>query len=250
VTPAREPVITRFPAGLDVRLSDLLLVVLITLAGVAILFGVLLLAAGADRALVRANAELVFLVLLALIYLVFAVGIVVGLRRVRHPGQVLGLRWPTPGAALMILLGLAPWFLAEGIIASALGRLFNHGRPLPSNTRELFVQRPHGLGILILALLVTAVLAPVCEEVFFRGMLYRYLRARWPVWAAVLGSAILFGMAHFSGLDGLPLLPVFGFMGVVLALVYEWTGSLGNTILLHALNNGILTVVAFTAFAT
>jgi membrane protease YdiL (CAAX protease family) len=248
--PAREPVIDRFPAGLNLRLSDLLLTVLITLAGVAVLFGMLLLAAAIDRPLVRANAELVFLSLLALIYLVFAGGIGVGLRRVRHPAQILGLRWPTLPAVLMILLGLAPWFVAEGIVASALGRLLNHGRPLPSNTRALFVQRPHGLGILVLALLVTAVLAPLCEEVFFRGMLYRYLRARWPVWAAVLGSAVLFGMAHFSGLDGLPLLPVFGFMGVVLAIVYEWTGSLGNTILLHALNNGILTVIAFTAFAS
>jgi len=148
------------------------------------------------------------------------------------------------------VLGLVPWFVAEGIVAAALGWLFNGGRPLPSNTRELFLQRPHGLGILILALVVTAGLAPACEETFFRGMLYRYLRARWPVWAAVLGSAILFGLAHFSGLQRVSLLPVFAFMGIVLALLYEWTGSLGNTILLHSLNNAILTALAFTAFSS
>jgi membrane protease YdiL (CAAX protease family) len=39
-------------------------------------------------------------------------------------------------------------------------------------------------------------------------------------------------------------------MGIVLALLYEWTGSLGNTILLHSLNNAILTVLAFTALSS
>ncbi len=247
---ARRPAADRFPPGLDLRLVDLLVTVLITVGGVALLFAALLLAARVERPLIRANAEVALMLLLALIYAVFAGGIVVGLRRVREPARMLGLRWPTPSTAVLIVAGLVPWFTAEGIIAWTLGLIANHGRPLPSNTRELFVQRPHGLGVLILALLVTAVMAPVCEEVFFRGMLYRYLRAHWPVWAAVLGSASLFGLAHFSGLDRLALWPVFTFMGIVLALLYEWTGSLGNTILLHSLNNAILTVLAFTALSS
>lgn len=246
----RRPGGDRFQPGLALRLSDLLLTVLITLAGTAILFGLLVLAGRLHRSLMRTHAELALLLLLALIYLVFGAGIVVGLRRVRHPARLLGLEWPTPTAATLIVLGLVPWFVGEGVIAEALSWLFNRGRPLPSNTRELFLQRPHGLGILVLALLVTAVLAPLCEEVFFRGMVYRYLRARWPVWAAVFGSAMLFGLAHFSGLERVSVLPIFAFMGIVLALVYEWTGSLGNTILLHGLNNGILTVLAFRALSS
>ncbi len=247
---AHRPVAERFPPGLDLRLADLLATVLITVGGVAILVGVLLVAARLERSLIRANAEVALMLILALIYGVFAAGIAVGLRRVRQPARILGLNWPTPTAALLIVLGLVPWFTAEGLIAWTLGLIANHGRPLPSNTRELFVQRPHGLGMLILALLVTAVLAPVCEEIFFRGMLYRYLRAHRSVWAAVLGSAFLFGLAHFSGLDRLALLPVFAFMGIVLALLYEWTGSLGNAILLHSLNNAILTVLTFAAFSS
>ena len=243
--PGHGPVAERFPPGFDLRLTDLCLTALITLGGVAVLFGALLLAARLDRPLIRANAEVTLMLFLVLIYLVFGLAILIGLRRVRHPARVLGLRWPTPPAIFVILVGLVPWFVAEGIIASVLGQLFNHGRPLPSNTRQLFIQPPHGAGTLVLALLATALLAPVCEEIFFRGMVYRYLRSRWPVWAAVLGSAAVFGLAHFSGLDHLPVLPVFAFMGIVLALLYEWTGSLGNTILLHSLNNAILTVLAF-----
>lgn len=246
---AGQPGPDQFPAGLDLRLRDLLIPAVITVGGVAILFGLLFLAVRVDGAFIRANAELVLLGLLALIYVVFGAGILVSLRRFRHPGKLLGLSRPTPSAALLIMLGLVPWFTAEGIIAAALAGLFNRGRPLASNTRELFVQRPHGLGILLLALLVTAVLAPFTEEIFFRGMVYRYLRARWPIWAAVVGSALLFGLAHFSGLNGLALLPVFVLMGIVLALIYERTGSLGNTILLHGLNNGILTVLAFVALS-
>jgi membrane protease YdiL (CAAX protease family) len=245
-----RPAADRFPPGLDLRLVDLLVTVLITLGGVALIFGALLLAARVERPLMRANAEVALLLLLASIYLVFAGGIVVGLRRVRQPVRMLGLHWPTPPMAVLIVAGLVPWFTAEGILAWTVGLIANRGRPLPSNTRELFIQRPHGVGVLILALLVTAVLAPVCEEIFFRGMLYRYLRAHWPVWAAVVGSASLFGLAHFSGLDRLTLWPVFTFMGIVLALLYEWTGSLGNTILLHSLNNAILTVLAFSALSS
>jgi hypothetical protein len=116
---------------------------------------------------------------------------------------------------------------------------------VPGNTRQLFIQRPHGIGILVLALLVTAVAAPLCEEVFFRGMLFRLLRRRFWFWAAVLLSAMAFGLAHASPTVSFALLPVFIYMGIVLALVYAWTGSLTNAVLLHGLNNAVGTVTVY-----
>ena len=41
-------------------------------------------------------------------------------------------------------------------------------------------------------------------------------------------------------------LPVFIYVGVVLAVVYAWTGSLTNTVLLHSLNNAVGTVAVCT----
>src|SRR5947209_5974008 len=93
------------------------------------------------------------------------------------------------------------------------------------NARQLFIQHPHGLSVLALALLVTAVAAPLCEEAFFRGMVFRLLSTRVPVWAAVVLSAAAFGLAHASPAVSIALLPVFTYMGVVLALIYAWTRS-------------------------
>src|SRR5438876_123004 len=101
------------------------------------------------------------------------------------------------------------------------------------------------LDLLPLALLVTAVAAPLCEEVFFRGMLFRLLRTRVPLWAAVLLSAIAFSLAHASPAVSAALLPTFMYMGTVLAVIYARTGWLTNTILLHGLSNATATVLVF-----
>ncbi len=47
------------------------------------------------------------------------------------------------------------------------------------------------------------VLGPLAEEVLYRGFLFQQLwhRARWPVWAAALGSSIVFALAHHRNLD-------------------------------------------------
>src|SRR5207248_2437528 len=96
-------------------------------------------------------------------------------------------------------------------------------------TAALVVYLAFGVG--------TAVAAPLCEEAFFRGMVFRLLSTRVPMWAAVLLSAAAFGLAHASPAVSVALLPVFTYMGIVLALVYAWTRSLTNTVLLHSLNN-------------
>src|SRR2546428_10869903 len=106
---ARGPAAARFPPGLDLRLVDLLVTVLITVGGVALLFAALLLAARVEPPLLRANAEVALMLLLALIYAVFAGGIVVGLRRVREPARKLGPHWPTASAAGRVAARLVPW---------------------------------------------------------------------------------------------------------------------------------------------
>jgi len=76
-------------------------------------------------------------------------------------------------------------------------------------------------------------------------MLFRLLRNRIPLSAAVVVSAVAFGLAHASPAVSWALLPTFMFMGIVLALVYQRTGWLTNSILLHGLSNAIATVLAF-----
>jgi membrane protease YdiL (CAAX protease family) len=227
------------------RWLDLLPVIAFTVLGIILVFALLVGLARSNRAFYRANLETISLSAALAVYLAFGAGIAAALRRLRSPLAFLGLRWPTPLDLGLTLLLLIPWYLGIIFVSAASAVLFNGGRVVPSNSRLIFVQRPGGIGLLILALLVTAVAAPLCEEVFFRGMLFRLLRTRVPLWAAVLLSAAAFGLAHASPAVSAALLPTFMYMGIVLAVVYVRTGWLTNTILLHSLSNAIATVAVY-----
>jgi len=227
------------------RWLDLLPVIAVTLLGVLLVFALLVGLARTNRAFYRANVETISLSATLAIYLAFGAGLAVALRRLRAPLAFLRLRWPTLRDVSLTVLLLVPWYLGIIIVSAASALVFNGGRVVPSNSRLIFVQRPGGIGLLLLALLVTAVAAPICEEVFFRGMLFRLLRTRVPLWAAVLLSAIAFGLAHASPAVSPALLPTFMYMGIVLAVVYVRTGWLTNNILLHALSNAIATVAVY-----
>lgn len=88
---------------------------------------------------------------------------------------------------------------------------------------------------LIVGAIVVVGLAPVCEELFFRGFLYRALRLRLGIWVAALLDGIGFGLVHGS----LVLVPVLGALGLIFCLVYEYTGTVFATIAMHAANNTV-----------
>ena len=90
-----------------------------------------------------------------------------------------------------------------------------------------------------LAVLLVGILAPIAEEVFFRGFAYRVLRGRFGVVAGILLSGVLFGAAHGNPLALLPI----SIMGIVLAVLRERTGSLIPSITVHCLNNCVATVM-------
>ena len=231
------------------RWLDLIPVLVFTVLGILLIFLLLVVLARSNRALVRANSETIALSATLVVYLAFGAGLVVALRRLRAPLHFLGLLWPTLPELGLTLVLIVPWYIGVALVSAISSVLLNGGRLVPGNTQQLFLQHPHGLGILVLALLVTAVAAPLCEEVFFRGMLFRLLRARGPLWAAVLVSALAFGLAHASPAVSLALLPVFTFMGIVLAATYAWTGSLTSSVLLHALNNAVGTVAVYSVLS-
>jgi membrane protease YdiL (CAAX protease family) len=94
---------------------------------------------------------------------------------------------------------------------------------------------------LIFLLLLIAVIAPIAEELFFRGMLYPVLRQRWSAPWAIGINALLFALVHFIPL----LLPALFFIGLILAWVRERTQSIVPGILLHAMQNGLVVVAVY-----
>ena len=93
------------------------------------------------------------------------------------------------------------------------------------------------LGILA-ACAVTCVVAPICEELLFRGFVFRALRNWRGVWPAAAITGVLFGAVHGLSAPAVDLLPL-AFLGFVLCIVYERSGSLYPCIALHVLNNAI-----------
>lgn len=92
--------------------------------------------------------------------------------------------------------------------------------------------------LLTLSALLTTVVAPVGEEMLFRGYIFPAL-AKWRGW--LLGAAItgvLFGAVHVGSAPVIYLVPL-GVLGFLLCALYRRTGSLYPCIATHSLNNSI-----------
>ncbi|HEV2776320.1 MAG TPA: type II CAAX endopeptidase family protein [Solirubrobacteraceae bacterium] len=133
-----------------------------------------------------------------------------------------------------VRLLVAVWigfFVLSGIWAVALG--LEEQQSLPD---ELGADGST-LNALVVIVLVT-VIAPLGEELFFRGFFFGALRNwRGPIVAAVLSGAV-FGVFH-AGSSPIGYLVPLAIFGFGLCLLYELTGSLYPSIALHALNNSI-----------
>lgn len=83
--------------------------------------------------------------------------------------------------------------------------------------------------------------APVVEELFFRGFLYQALRNSWGTVLGVIGSGAIFGGIH---LEPDKFVPLFA-LGVALAMLFQKTRSIWPSIMLHAINNALAFAVSF-----
>ena len=97
----------------------------------------------------------------------------------------------------------------------------------------LKVPLPERLSQILLFLLVGGIVGPIAEELFFRGILYGFLR-RWGVLLALAGSTVIFVLAHAIS-SRVPLTQIVG--GIVFALAYEIEGKLMVPITIHVLGN-------------
>ncbi|WP_018610405.1 CPBP family intramembrane glutamic endopeptidase [Uliginosibacterium gangwonense] len=100
---------------------------------------------------------------------------------------------------------------------------------------DLATQNPFIFGVSV------CVLAPVLEEMFFRGVILRSFLQQYSRRAAIIGSALLFGAAHLNG----PQFVAGAVLGCVLGWVYERTRSLWPCIFLHAVYNVLVSVILF-----
>jgi uncharacterized protein len=95
-----------------------------------------------------------------------------------------------------------------------------------------------GVGEAIASGLAVIVIAPITEELFFRGFFYRALRTRLWMWPAAIIDGAVFASLHYESAEtASAILPVIAFFGIGQCLLYERTGSLFAVIGVHALFN-------------
>ena len=105
---------------------------------------------------------------------------------------------------------------------------------------EIFLSAQNGWQVLGVVL-IGSLIAPLSEEIYFRGFLYPYLRDRLGVDFGLWASAIIFGALHLDLIRFAPL--TLGGFG--LALIYQRTGSLWASIIAHGVWNGIMTFLVY-----
>jgi uncharacterized protein len=94
------------------------------------------------------------------------------------------------------------------------------------------------LGTIVAGFLIVCV-APVTEEVFFRGFMFNGLRRGTSFAVAALVSAAIWGVFHYTGEGSWGVVLQLTVFGIVLAWLYERTGSVYPTIAVHGFNNAV-----------
>lgn len=154
-----------------------------------------------------------------------------GYRDVLHPSSTsakatAALLVP-PVALLIPSLVLVTSLLTEGLVQVA---------PMSRSEEAMFDQLASGGAASVIAV---CVLAPLLEEMLFRGIILRGFLAQYPRWQAIMGSALLFGVAHLNLYQF-----VCAFLiGILAGWLYERSQSLLPSIGLHAAYNTAFTVL-------
>jgi len=99
--------------------------------------------------------------------------------------------------------------------------------------------QPSSMAALGIAAVTSTTLAPISEEIVFRGWLFNSLKRRFQAWPAILLSSLAFAAIHPS----ISLITTFVF-GVLVAIAYEKTQNIWVSILIHALNNLLISAQA------
>lgn len=173
--------------------------------------------------------------------------------RMRHPTwpQIIGFpaRRDYPkeiaiGAGLGLVVRVA-----AGVASALIVWALQHATNQPVGPPEQ-VCTSMSAGTIVLFALFAVIVAPVAEELVFRGLLYRSIRDRLGVWPGAIISGIAFGLIHFTAtgtlLDRLSLQLTMMVTGVGLALIYERRGTIVADIAGHAAFN-LLAVIAISA---
>jgi uncharacterized protein len=104
---------------------------------------------------------------------------------------------------------------------------------------HLLTLSKQSIWIVITVILTTGIMVPIYEEIIFRGVLLRILETKYSFRTGAIISSIIFGVLHNYNIG----LVIWSFcMGFVLAMLYKKTGSVIPGVILHIINNTLVTI--------
>jgi uncharacterized protein len=164
----------------------------------------------------------------------------------RPGGDGLGLapRWSDAGWGPLTWLACVGAQIAVGVI------VLLTDVPISSNTGGIAEQRDRTALIVSIVVLVVVV-APLAEEILFRGLILRGLLERWRPALAVVVQGVVFGAVHVQpafGLGNIGLVLVLSSVGVVLGGAAYLLRRIVPSIIAHAIINGIAVTVALSGW--
>jgi membrane protease YdiL (CAAX protease family) len=163
-----------------------------------------------------------------------AAGVAVLATRIRGNGPRidLGLRWEWRDVGLGVSIGFAGLLIT--IPASIIWAKVVGEDAASSAVGEIFAGRQLGVGYAVTLFLVVWLVAPICEEIVYRGLLWgameRHGASRWMAFAL---TTLVFALAHFE-FTRTPLLLV---IALPIGIARLLTGRLTASIIAHQMNN-------------
>jgi membrane protease YdiL (CAAX protease family) len=162
----------------------------------------------------------------------FAAGVAILITKVRGNGPRIDLKlqWSWRGAGLGLLLGIAGLFVT---LPAAVLWLAVVGEDANSAAGEVFGGVRSTWAWAIVVFVVIVFVAPFCEEIVYRGLLWGAVDRRWGRWVALAVTTVVFAVAHLEW-TRIPLLLV---VAIPIGLARLYAGNLTASIVAHQVTN-------------
>ncbi len=161
-----------------------------------------------------------------------------------HSLQKIGFRKVTLQWIIFALIAGVGFMIIRAILAALILLVLPFMDQGVDVLQDAFVTNNTNIISQLLTLLIGGIIAPIGEELFFRGFIHNWLRNRLNMWPAILLSSLIFSAFHLIPLQMIMVFP----MGLITAWSYEKSKSLVTPIILHIINNFI--ALSFTILAS
>jgi membrane protease YdiL (CAAX protease family) len=243
--PFPEPLLSPPPPAEDPVWSgwDVLQIALITIASIVVL--ALVVALTAQRLLFRGTGfvDVLKIPMVSVVAQILAYAVVLGfmvlvVKRVpeRPFWRSVRWNWPASGWGLFVICGATVYFALLGV-----GQLLPIPKHLPIDQFFGTAREAAFLSI------ISVTIAPLMEELFFRGFLYPVLARKLGIGASIFLTSALFGLLHGAQLGYSWAVLIIFLVGLALTIVRAVTKSVAASFLTHVGYNGTLSLLLFIA---